>query len=194
MSVAFKVGEPQDEPSSSITSVEVDESDDFEDSETDLYMLNLSVTIAEIGRGRIHNDALVEIKGVKSFPCKKCDKICKSKGSHTRHVNSKMGQVSAEKSLLLKYFSLDTVALIIEVIKSKITQGKLYGTEMSNSIKTATATKGLYDALYPLFATFCRKKNRDKPVESLFCSDTKIVRFIQLQGLQGCKSDTDLHT
>ena len=48
MSVAFEAGEPQDEPSSSITSVEVDESDEFEDSETDLYLLNLSVTIAEI--------------------------------------------------------------------------------------------------------------------------------------------------
>jgi hypothetical protein len=48
MSVVFKVGEPQDEPSSSITSVEVDESDEFEDSETDLYLLNLSVTIAEL--------------------------------------------------------------------------------------------------------------------------------------------------
>ena len=44
MSVAFEAGEPQDEPSSSITSVEVEESDEFEDSETDLYLLNLSVT------------------------------------------------------------------------------------------------------------------------------------------------------
>ena len=171
MSVAFEAGEPQDEPSSSITSVEVDESDEFEDSETDLYLLNLSVTIAEIEGEEIEeefNDALVEIEGIKSFPCEKCDKVCKSKGGLTRHVNSKHGQVPAEQSLLLKSFSLETVASIIEAIKSKITEEKLYGTEMSNGIKTATATKALYDALYPLFATFCRKKNQDKLVESFF--------------------------
>jgi hypothetical protein len=40
MSVAFEAGEPQDEPSGSITSVEVDESDEFEDSETDLVRVN----------------------------------------------------------------------------------------------------------------------------------------------------------
>jgi hypothetical protein len=167
-SVAFEAGEPQDERSSLITLVKVDESDEFEDSEMDLYLLNLTVEIAEIESEEIEeefNDALVEIERVKSFLC---EKVCKSKGGLTRHVNSKHGPAPAEQSWLLKSFPLDTVASKIEAIKSKITEGKLYGTEMSNGIKTATATKALYDALYPLFATFCRKKNQDKLVESFF--------------------------
>ena len=113
------------------------------------------------------DDASVEIEGVKSFPCENCDNVCKSKGGLTRYVNSKHGKVPAEQSLIFESLSLDTVASIIESTKTKIAGEKLYGPEMTNSIKTATATQALFDALYPLFATFCKKKNQLRPLVEL---------------------------
>ena len=121
MSVAFEAGEP----SSSITSIQVDETHECEDSETDLYLLDVSVTIAEMEGEEIEeefDDALVEIAGVKSFPCEQCGKVCRSKGGLTRHFNSKHGQVPAEQSLILKSFSFETVASIVESIKTKIAE------------------------------------------------------------------------
>ena len=94
MSVAFEAGEP----SSSITSIQVDETYECEDSETDLYLLDVSATIAEMEGEEIEeefDDVLVEIAGVKSFPCEQCDKVCRSKGGLTRHFTSKHGQVPA---------------------------------------------------------------------------------------------------
>ena len=98
-STAFEAGKT----SSSITSIEVDEADKFEDSETDLYRLDLSVTIAEMKGEEIEkelNNVLVEIEGIKSFPCEKCDKVCKAKGGLTSHVNSKHGKVPVEQLLI----------------------------------------------------------------------------------------------
>ena len=68
---------------------------------------------------------------------------------------------------------------------------KLYGPKMSNTVKTATTTDALFDALYPLFATFCKKKNQDKLVESFFalirkscdllnCKDYKASNLIMI--------------
>ena len=119
MSVAFEAGEP----SSSITSIHVDETYECEDSETDLYLLDVSATIAEMEGEEIEEEfdvALVEIAGVKSFPCEQCDKVCRSKGGLTRHFNSKHGQVPAEQSLILKLFSFETVSSIVESIKTKV--------------------------------------------------------------------------
>ena len=190
MSVAFEAGEP----SSSITSIQVDETYECEDSETDLYLLDVSATIAEMEGEEIEeefDDALVEIAGVKSFPCEQCDKVCRSKGGLTRHFNSKHGQVPAEQSLILKSFSFETVSSIVESIKTKVTKEKLYGPEMCNAMEKANATKALFDALYPLFATFCKKKNQDKLVESFFalikrscellnCKDYKASNLIMI--------------
>ena len=58
-------------------------------------------------------------------------------------------------------------------------------------MEKANATKALFDALYPLFATFCKKKNQDKLVESFFalikrscellnCKDYKASNLIMI--------------
>ena len=112
------------------------------------------------------DDALVETDGVKCNPCDECEKVGKSKGGLTRRFHSKHGKDSAKQSLILASSSFDTVALIVELITTIITEETLCGPEMSNTVKTATVS--FFDGLYPLFATFCIEKNQDKLVVSFF--------------------------
>ncbi len=60
----------------------------------DTYYMNVTVdfTTAEGNSTEVEQefiDALVEIEGQEAFPCTQCDKICKSKGGLTQHINSK---------------------------------------------------------------------------------------------------------
>ena len=63
---------------------------------------------------------------------------------------------------------MDTPASTIEKIKAKIMKEKLYGTDLNDSIKTATYTRDLYNAVYPIYKTFYVKKNQDNLVQSFF--------------------------
>ena len=124
--------------------------------EHDTYQLNISLAVVETECDEIEsefNDALTEINGEKSFPCAMCDKVCKSKGGLTRHTNSKHSTKARPKT---------------GFCKEKITKEKLYGTQVSESIKSASCTDALYDALCPLYLTFYQKKNQDKLVQSFF--------------------------
>ena len=133
------------------------------------------------------NDALTEINGGNSFPCTMCDKLRKSKGGLTRHTNSKHSTMARPKTGFCK----DSVTSIIESIKAKITNEKLYGTQVSESIKSASCTDALYDVLCPLYWTFYQKKNQDKLVQSFFglipqsskllnCEDYKAANLIMV--------------
>ena len=54
---------------------------------------------------------------------------------------------------------MDTLASMIEEIKAKIKKEKLHGTDLNDSIKTATCTQDLYNAVYPIYKTFYVKKS-----------------------------------
>lgn len=99
------------------------------------------------------------------FPVRNVRK-CVSRGL-TRHTNAKHNEITAEQaSLELDLFCPDTVASIVESIKSQIVRERLYGSDMNDSIKAASSSQALFDALFPLYANFCRKKNQDQLVES----------------------------
>ena len=112
-----------DEAESS-TEIESDEPErDLTDALTDLYQLNLTPAVTETEGEEIENefnDALTEIEGRKSFPCSKCDRVCKSKGGLTRHTNYKHSEVPHEQMLLITSFCVDTVASMVESIKITI--------------------------------------------------------------------------
>ena len=158
--------------------------------EYDTYQLNISLAVVERECDEIEskfNDELTEINRENSFPCTMCDKVCKSKGGLTRHTNSKHSTMARPKTGFCK----DSVTSIIESIKAKITNEKLYGTQVSESIKSASCTDALYDALCPLYRTFYQKKNQDKLVQSFFglipqsskllnCEDYKAANLIMV--------------
>ena len=166
----------------------------LEDSESEDYNLEVAVAVAQVEGNEIEEqftDALNEIHGEKSFPCPNCDKVCKSKGGLTRHTNSKHSEFLNKETPGVDLFCYDTISSIVESIKSQIMREKLDGVEINNSVKSASCTKAFYNALLPLYSTFCRKKNQDQLVESLFalipqssemlnCSDYKAANLIMI--------------
>ena len=133
------------------------------DALTDLYQVNLTVAITETDGEEIENEfnnALTEIEGGNSFPCSKCDKVCKSKGGLTRDTNSKHSEVPPEQMLLIMSFCVDTVASMVESIKTTIINEKLYGIHINDSIQSASSTEALYDSIRPLYETSTNWYNR----------------------------------
>lgn len=123
----------------------------------DLYDMDIAVHLTETDSGEVDKefiDALIEIEGQTSFPCSKCDKICKSKGGLTRHTNSKHRNetvLNQIKTPLCK----DTVASIVETIKTNIIKENLYGDEINANLKTVSSNEALFNVLLPIYETFC---------------------------------------
>ena len=161
---------------------------------SDEYQLNLTIAVTEIeGEGieNKFNDALFEIKGMKSFPCSECEKVCKSKGGLTRHENSKHNTLGSEQSSLPESFCHKIVTDMVQTIKSKIIKENLYETEINKLVKNLSCTKALYDAVYPIVEKFWRKCNEDQLFESFFglmpescklleCEDYKAANLVMI--------------
>ena len=165
----------------------------------DLYHLDITVALTETESGEVDsefNDALTEIEGKKSFPCSKCDKVCKSKGGLTKHTNSKhCDVVCSETDLASDQASSplckDTMSSIVESIKANLIEENLYGTEINTSLNTVSSGEALLEALLPLYETFCQKKNHDKLLESFYgliprscellnCEDFRVSNLIMI--------------
>ncbi len=139
---------------------------------SDEYQLHLTIDVTEIEGEQIENefnDALIEIAGMKLFPCLQCEKVCKSKGGLTRHTNSKHNAVSSEQNTLPESFCHRTVADMVETIKNKIIKEELYGTEINKLVKNLSCTKALYDSVYPIMEKFWRK-----PTKTNFCNQNQL--------------------
>ena len=157
----------------------------LEDAEYDFDNLDVTIAVTEAEGEDIEeefNNALSEIHSEKSFPCAKCEKVCKSKGGLTRHTNAKHNEITAEQeSLELNLFCPDTVASVVESIKSHIFREKLYGSDMNDSIKAASSSQALFNALFLLYAKFCRKKSQDQLVESFFALMPQSTRLLNCE-------------
>ena len=139
------------------------------------------------------NEAVTEIEGKKSFECEKCGKICKSKGGLTRHTNSKHFDLTSAAEVTHKSnLDKDTIDGFIEAIKARIIDEGLYDNETTTALNAATTTEALFTALLPMYETFCRKKNRDKLLETFYgliprsrellkCDDYRIANLILIQ-------------
>ena len=114
--------------------------------------------------------------------------MCKSKGGLTRHTKSKHSGQAAETHAEL---CQATVASFVESIKVKIREDNLYGSDIDGGLDSVSSTVALYDALLPLYETFCRKKNQDKLLESFYglipqscellnCNNYKVANLIMI--------------
>ena len=135
----------------------------------DLYNFDVSVALTEIQSDEIDTEfakAVAEIDGERVFPCSQCEKVCKSKGGLTRHTRSRHPDDKQDKTRAA--LTKEAVASIIELIKVKLKEENLYGTEIMASLATVSSTDALFDALQPLYTTFCRKNNQDKLLECFY--------------------------
>ena len=88
----------------------------------------------------------------------------------TRHTNSKHRKATVdllednEKSRL----TFESLAGIVEAIKTSLCTDNLYGTELIAAVKIASCSKALFDAVLPLYEKFCRKKNQDRLLEEFY--------------------------
>ena len=145
----------------------------LEDPEYDFYNLEVTVAITEAEGEDIEDDTDIQMQ-------------------RYRHTNAKHKEITTEQtSPELDLFCLDTVTSIVESIKSQIVREKLYGSKMNNSVNAASSSQALFDALFPLYAQFCRKKSQDQLVESFFglmpqstrllnCEDYKTANLIMI--------------
>ena len=121
----------------------------LEDADYDFDNLDVTIAVTEAEGEDIEqefNDALTKIHGEKSFPCAKCDKVCKSKGGLMKHTNAKHNEITAQQALLeLDLFCPETVASIVEAIKAQIFREKLYGSDLNDSIKAASSSQALFN-------------------------------------------------
>ncbi len=135
----------------------------------DLYNFDVSVAVTEIQSDEIDAEfaeAIQEIDGERVFPCSQCEKVCKSKGGLTRHTRSKHPEDKQDKTHAA--LTKEAVVSIVQSIKVKLREENFYGTEIMNSLATVSSTDALFDALGPLYTTFCRKNSQDKLLECFY--------------------------
>ena len=110
----------------------------------DLYNFDVSVALTEIQSDEIDTEfaeAVAEIDGERVFPCR-CKKVCKSKGGLTRHTRSRHPDDKQDKTRAA--LTKEAVASIIELIKVKLKEENLYGTEIMASLATVSSTDALF--------------------------------------------------
>ena len=172
----------------------LEEADLSHDDSDDGFNLFFSVLVTETETNEIDdefNEAVTETEGKKSFECEKCGKICKSKGGLTRHTNSKHFDLTSEVTHKCN-LDKDTIDGFVEAIKARIIDEGLYDNETTTALNAVTTTEALFTALLPIYETFCRKKNRDKLLETFYgliprsrellkCDDYRIANLILIQ-------------
>ena len=142
--------------------------------------VNIALELIETDDQGVENEfaeAVTEIEGLKSFPCSKCSKICKSKGGLTRHTNSKHGDSVSIPSTTTP-LCYETITSIVDTIKENIVKEKLYGENINAAVEKAIATKELFDEVLPLYTKFSRSRNQDKLLQSFYGLMPKSVELV----------------
>jgi uncharacterized C2H2 Zn-finger protein len=148
----------------------------------DVYHLNIAVDLVDTGDNVFDSElleAMHEIEGRNVFPCSFCEKICKSKGGLTKHTNSKHGDAVGRPNTNL--LDKDKLNSIVSIIKQNIIDEKLYGTAIETSVQKVSATEKLFEEVQRIYSTFCRNKNQDKLLKSLYGLMSKSTTLLNFE-------------
>ncbi len=129
------------------------------------FNFEIAIVVLKEDEGDIETDfveALSEIGGEKQFPCDSCDKVGKSKGGLTRHVNSKHRDKGYEASKQLPGLTKDALISIVNKIKLNITNEGYWDKQITSDLKKIASNDSLFDAVLPIYKRFCVKGNQDK--------------------------------
>lgn len=135
-------------------------------------------------------EALCEISGEKSFPCNSCEKVCKSKGGLTRHVNAKHGNKSTKGQdnipSSMPSLTKEELSSIVDKVKAKITKDGFWDSEMTSNMASVTSNDSLYNHILPIYQGFCRKKNQDKFIMDFYELIPNSSGLLKCQNQQLC--------
>ena len=107
-------------------------------------------------------EALSEIGG-NQFPCDSCNKVCKSKGGLTRHVNSKHRDKGYKASNSdIPALTKDGLCSIINKIKLNVRNEGYWDQQITSDLEKIASNDSLFDAVQPIYQRFCIKQNQDK--------------------------------
>ena len=134
------------------------------------------------------DDAISEISGEKSFPCNSCEKICKSKGGLTRHINAKHKTAHGNNNVALSVAKLtkEELSSIVEKIKAKITKDGFWDDEMTANMASISSNDALYNHIQPIYERFCRKRNQDKFLMEFYEHIPESSGILQCKNQQLC--------
>ena len=130
------------------------------------FNFEIAMAVLEEDEGDIETDfveALSEIGGENQFPCDRCDKVCKSKGGLTRHVNSKHRDKGCKASNLdIPALTKDGLCSIVNKIKLNIRNEGYWDQQITSDLENIASNDSLFDAVQPIYQRFCIKRNQDK--------------------------------
>ena len=115
------------------------------------------------------NECVNECNLTKSFPCRLCSKVCKSKGGLTVHTRAKHGEKTAVTKLVSPLTS-KVVSEIVDKATKSVVDSKLYGESMSKLLDEAELkpSKDLVKHLETLYDQYCEKLDRDKLLKNFY--------------------------
>ena len=133
--------------------------------ETLPFNFEIAIAVLEEDEEDIETDfveALSEIGGEKQFPCDSRDKVCKSKGGLTRHLNSKHRDKGYKASKDIAALTKDGLISIVNKINLNIMNEGYWDKQITSDLKKITSNDSLFDAVLPIYKRFCIKRNQDK--------------------------------
>ena len=89
-----------------------------------------------------------------------------SKGGLTKHMNSKHHDIAT--SVNSPCLTMENLEGIVKAIKTKLANEDLYGPDVNAAIEKISCSKGLFDAILPIYNLFCQKKNQDVLLEEFY--------------------------
>ena len=130
------------------------------------FNFEIAMAVLEEDEGDIETDfveALSEIGGENQFPCDSCDKVCKSKGGLTRHVNSKHRDKGCKASNLdIPAPTKDGLCSIVNKIKLNIRNEGYWDQQITSDLENIASNDSYFDSVQPIYQRFCIKRNQDK--------------------------------
>ena len=136
------------------------------------------------------DEAVKEISGEKAFPCDSCEKICKSKGGLTRHMNAKHKPKTAyggrNVASSVAKLTKEELFSIVEKIKAKITKDGFWDDEVTADMASIKSNDTLYNHIQPVYERFCHKRNQDKFLMEFYELIPKSCGMLQCENQQIC--------
>ena len=157
------------------------------------FIFDIALSVVEESGDTIDeeiDDAVKEISGEKAVPCDSCEKICKSKGGLTSHINPKHKPETAHRgrnmaSSVVK-LTKEELFSIVEKIKAKITKDGFWDDEVTTDMASIKSNDNLYNYIQPVHEHFCHKGNQDKFLMEFYKLIPKSRGMLQCENQQ-CK-------